>query len=121
MYFPRSVFTVHFRLLTGHNFSQEHLCRIGRANISDYVLCSSGTFMDFTHLAICPALSLNCSPDNFYNKTGFYWAARGLMADMASSQRRRKKVLFVMCSGTSSTNQPSSPADIYRKTTCDIP
>lgn len=84
MNLPRSVFTANFRILTGHDFLQNHLCRIGVADSPVCVLCPLGAVMDFTHLTSCPALSfMQCSADNFYNKASFYWAARGLMADVA--------------------------------------
>ncbi|GIX79707.1 hypothetical protein CEXT_64991 [Caerostris extrusa] len=70
-----SGFTVNFRFLTGHDFLQGHLCRIGVTNIPDYVLYSSGIFMDFTFSGSVPTamdlLVVLFHQTTFRNKAGF--------------------------------------------------
>ncbi|GFX46170.1 uncharacterized protein TNCV_2298191 [Trichonephila clavipes] len=85
---PRQVFSAVFKTLTGHDFLEQHLHRIGVQDTSDCLLCHCGEAMNFVHQTVCNSLAntdFNFSSDNFTAKTGLYWAARREMAYTAHS------------------------------------
>ncbi|GFS83749.1 uncharacterized protein TNCV_610851 [Trichonephila clavipes] len=76
------------RTLTGHDFLQQHLHRVGVKDTPDCPLCLSGLARNFVHLTVCASLAnpgFNFSSDNFPAKVGLYWAARRKMAYTAHS------------------------------------
>ncbi|GFW60742.1 hypothetical protein TNCV_570881 [Trichonephila clavipes] len=81
---PRSVGVACFRLLTGHDYSQRHLHRIGVKDSACCPLCYQGEMSgDHTHLRHFPIV-LKCFVDNsteanfnsLYASSSFYRASR---------------------------------------------
>uniref|UniRef100_T1I318 Reverse transcriptase zinc-binding domain-containing protein n=1 Tax=Rhodnius prolixus TaxID=13249 RepID=T1I318_RHOPR len=74
-----------FRLLTGHDYLQAHLCRIGLAVDPTCTLCGRED-MSSEHLVVCPSIedirSLILSDDIYRKKALVYWEARRRMAEL---------------------------------------
>ncbi|XP_073991822.1 uncharacterized protein [Rhodnius prolixus] len=78
---PRSVAVACFRLVTGHDYLQAHLFKIGVVNNPNCALCGDG-HMTGDHLFECEALSrLTATTDELSSRAKIYWAARHLMAE----------------------------------------
>ncbi|XP_073989695.1 uncharacterized protein [Rhodnius prolixus] len=78
---PRSVAVACFRLVTGHDYLQAHLFKIGVVDNPNCVLCGNGP-MTGDHLLEYEALShLTATTDELSSRAKIYWAARHLMAE----------------------------------------
>ena len=75
-----------FRLKTGHDYLQAHLCRVGLADSPECVLCTSAPMLE-EHLLDCPALHDVISSDSFVTLppsgaiSHLYWTARRRMLE----------------------------------------
>ncbi|GFV59606.1 uncharacterized protein TNCV_228471 [Trichonephila clavipes] len=76
--------------LTGHDFLQQQLHRIGVKVTPDCSVCLCGEAMHFVHLTVCASVAntgFNFSSNNFTAKAGLYWAARRDMPYRAHSSK----------------------------------
>jgi len=65
---PRSVFAANFRLITGHDYIQQHLNRIGIKYSLMYPLCSDTEKVDIGHIQKCQSLTDNMDNANNQDK-----------------------------------------------------
>ena len=96
---PRVVFTANFRMVTGHDYQQSHLHKIGIKKTSSCPLSQTGIMDADLIVLYCQKLQNyrpQSSSERYSSNAVIYWASRKEMNEIPPNLAKEKKILNIL-------------------------